>query len=121
MQSRGVPTFFNQGFGLFNGYSVNITIYWHSKVYDFFVYHFDKVVDILVVRIKSITLWATSEVEEVPRRSLVRLPFAVVCAMPAIISLAASISPRCSNIMDADQICPIGFAIFFPAISGAEP
>jgi len=28
---------------------------------------------------------------------------------------------RCSSIIAPDQICPMGFAIFFPAMSGAEP
>ena len=34
---------------------------------------------------------------------------------------AASFSPRWSSIKAPDHICPIGLAIPFPAISGAEP
>ena len=34
---------------------------------------------------------------------------------------AALVSPKCSSIMAADQICPMGLAIPFPAMSGAEP
>src|SRR5712671_4700664 len=34
---------------------------------------------------------------------------------------AASERPKCLNIIAPDQICPMGFAIPFPAMSGAEP
>ena len=37
------------------------------------------------------------------------------------IVFAASFSPKWSSINAPDHICPIGFAIPLPAISGAEP
>src|SRR5216684_3590310 len=41
--------------------------------------------------------------------------------MVHIISHYAVTNPRCSIFIDADQIWPMGLAIFLPAISGADP
>src|SRR5205823_6990831 len=42
-------------------------------------------------------------------------------SIAATIARAASRCPRKSSIRAPDQICPIGFAMPFPAISGADP
>src|SRR5438093_93193 len=44
---------------------------------------------------------------------------AKVSAIAVSTASAASITPRCLSIMAPDQICPMGFAMPFPAMSGA--
>ena len=57
-----------------------------------------------------------------PWRSFVRFSVAdKVFSIEFKIDFAASFSPKWSSINAPDHICPIGFAIPFPAISGAEP
>ena len=57
-----------------------------------------------------------------PPKSFVLYCFLLsTCSIAFSIFLDASLKPKWSNIMAADHICPIGLAIPFPAISGAEP
>ena len=46
---------------------------------------------------------------------------ASISSTAASTAAAASSSPRCSSIWAPDQIAPIGFAIPWPAMSGADP
>src|SRR5580704_5369199 len=87
---------------------------------------FDFQVDPASMRYVALTCFAIaspkSPVEAVPPMSGVRaLEFAKITAIAFSIESAASPAPRWRNIMAPDQICPMGLAIPFPAISGAEP
>src|SRR2546430_13951921 len=71
----------------------------------------------------------TCEAMAAPISSVVALPpmsgvrtfdRAKVSAIAVSTASAASITPRCLSIMAPDQICPMGFAMPFPATSGAE-
>src|ERR1700738_839818 len=63
-----------------------------------------------------------SRVLDFPPTSGVRtLEFANVVEMAASMASAPSSAPRCRSIMAPDQICPMGLAIPFPAMSGADP
>ena len=46
---------------------------------------------------------------------------ASICSIASSTAAAASSSPRCSSICAPDQIAPIGFAMPWPAMSGADP
>src|SRR5439155_878437 len=63
----------------------------------------------------------TSAVVALPPMSRVRGPSASTRSIARMIASPASLRPRCSSIIAPDQICPIGFAMFLPAMSGAEP
>src|SRR5438874_2513372 len=63
----------------------------------------------------------TCRVVAVPPRSGVRRPEAVVASMARITLAASTVRPRLSSISAALQIAPIGLAMPWPAMSGAEP
>ena len=63
----------------------------------------------------------TSWVVELPPMSGVAIPFARAAFIAPMTRSPASGNPRCSSIIAAHQICPIGLAIPLPAMSGAEP
>src|SRR3981081_3140675 len=72
----------------------------------------------------------TREAIAAPRLSVVAFPpisgvrilaSARVSAIAFSTASAAAGTPRCLSIIAPDQIGPMGFAIPFPAISGAEP
>src|SRR5271170_2874297 len=56
-----------------------------------------------------------------PRSRVRRVRSPSVRSIAATIDAAACLSPRCSSIIAPDQIMPIGLAMPWPAISGAEP
>src|SRR6185503_11017645 len=72
-------------------------------------------------RTASATAAPTSEVEALPFISGVCGPSMITRSIARTMSAAASGCPRCSSISAPDQIAAIGLAIFFPAMSGAEP
>src|SRR5262249_59475966 len=63
----------------------------------------------------------TSSVLAVPAISRVRGPSINTSSMALTIASSASFRPRCSSIIPPAQTSPIGFAIPFPALSGAQP
>ena len=70
----------------------------------------------------SKTAFAHCAVLLFPCKSFVRFSFTdKVFSIEFKIDFAASFSPKWSSIKAPDHICPIGFAIPFPAMSGAEP
>src|SRR3954470_16121459 len=72
-------------------------------------------------RTASATAAPTSAVLALPFMSGVWGPSMITCSMARRMSSAACLCPRCSSISAPDQIVASGFAIFFPAMSGAEP
>lgn len=74
--------------------------------------------------ISSSTAWVTSSVPLSPPRSLVLMPLPVTFSIACINASAWASSfpaPTHRTISAADQKAPIGLAMPFPAISGAEP
>src|SRR5712672_3221741 len=70
----------------------------------------------------SATALPQAVVSALPPRSRVRsVRSPSVRSIAATIEAAAAFSPRWSNIIAPDQIWPIGLAMPWPAISGAEP
>src|SRR5262249_57075583 len=72
--------------------------------------------------IASATALPHVTVSALPPRSRVRSVFsASTRSIASTMARPASFSPRCSSIMAPDQIWPIGLAMPWPAMSGAEP
>ena len=68
------------------------------------------------------TAWVNSLVVAVPFKSGVKIPLAITSKQAASIFAARASSLKdWRNIITTDKIIETGFAIFFPAISGAEP
>ena len=94
----------------------------HPKTLQSSLYPSQVILSDKTVQIAAAIAFPQVTVSAVPPRSPVRNLGSVKTASIAVmIPCAASECPRCSSIIAPDQICPMGLAMPFPAISGAEP